>query len=485
MNSEQYLKFVEVESTCSVESLYSSLFSGSDNSFWLDSSLVMEGYSRFSFIGDSEGELAKLVRYKKDDNEIEVLDGSARVNVYATLEEYIKQELSIAILIPPTYILPFATGFVGYFGYESLQADIEFKSKSVHKDAELILCDRFIAFDHLTQKYYFVVRHDDKGSTSASMWIDQCRHQLAGLEKSEAELIVKNPTEKDVVCRYVETQADYVQKVNECLDYIRAGESYEITLTTEIVTHSTSNHFEIYKCLRSINPAPYSAFIQFEEISLMCSSPERFLKIDDQGNIESRPIKGTAPRSVDSADDERQKKSLGDSVKTRSENLMIVDLLRNDIGKVCEMNSVRVPSLMQVESYSTVHQLVSTITGKLRNEIHSMDAIAAAFPGGSMTGAPKKRTMELIEALESRWRGPYSGSIGYVSFDGQSDLNIVIRTLVARENDITLGVGGAIVALSDPVEEYEEAMLKAQAPLTALRMSADTEQAYSGKVKVK
>jgi para-aminobenzoate synthetase len=220
--------------------------------------------------------------------------------------------------------------------------------------------------------------------------------------------------------------------------------------------------------LRRRNPAPFSAFLKLGELAIVSSSPERFIGIDRERRVQARPIKGTAPRSPDPLRDEQLRASLLNDEKTFAEHLMIVDLLRNDLGRVCEVDSVRVPQFMVVEPYTTVHQLISTITGVLERERTPVECVRACFPGGSMTGAPKLRTMGIIDDIEREARGVYSGAIGYFGVDGSVDLNIVIRTIVMRPGATTIGAGGAIVMQSDPQEEFEEILLKARAPMSAI-----------------
>ena len=259
------------------------------------------------------------------------------------------------------------------------------------------------------------------------------------------------------------------------LQALHAGDSYELCLTNMIEYLHPLDGWLLYKKLRSINPAPYACFLDFSATHnnvgpvICCSSPERFLRGQMDGSLEAKPIKGTAKRDLQNSDKDRQAAmSLYRSEKDRAENLMIVDLLRNDLGKVCELGSVHVPSLMQIESYATVHQMVSTIRGKTLKGLGIGAVIQAAFPGGSMTGAPKIRSMEILDALEQGPRGIYSGSIGYISWNRSFDLNIVIRTAVLCHDRIQVGAGGAIVLQSVPAAEYEEMKLKSEPILRAI-----------------
>jgi para-aminobenzoate synthetase len=260
----------------------------------------------------------------------------------------------------------------------------------------------------------------------------------------------------------------YLDDIAACKHHLAAGHSYEICLTNALTGAARLDPLALYRSLRRVNPAPFSAYLRFGDLAVLSSSPERFLAVDRQGRVEARPIKGSSRRGESPEEDARLASKLGGDVKSRAENVTIVDLMRNDLGRVCEAGSVEVPELMTVESYETVHQLVSSVRGRLRQGVNAPNCARACFPPGSMTGAPKLRTMEILDELEGGPRGVYSGAIGYFGLGGACDLSVAIRTIVLDGESLGIGAGGAIVAESDPRAELEEMLLKARAPAAAL-----------------
>jgi para-aminobenzoate synthetase len=271
--------------------------------------------------------------------------------------------------------------------------------------------------------------------------------------------------------------AEYAAAFTRVQEHLHAGNSYEVNLTYRTRTPSPLAPAEAYLRLRAVNPAPYAGFLQHDvpgaQAWLLSSSPERYALVTADRTLETKPIKGTTPRGSTPEEDAAARERLASDPKYRAENLMIVDLLRNDLAMVCEVGSVEVPVLMEVESYASVHQLVSTVRGRLRDDVSTVGALRALFPAGSMTGAPKLRTMEIVEEVEATPRGAYSGAFGWVSGDGRADLGVVIRTLVTDgtaegATGYVLGTGGGITVASDLAEEYDETRWKAVRLLQAL-----------------
>jgi para-aminobenzoate synthetase component 1 len=261
----------------------------------------------------------------------------------------------------------------------------------------------------------------------------------------------------------------YIAAVRRVVDYINAGDCYQVNLSQRLLAPLREHPLDLYGRLRKTNPAPFACYFDAGDFQIVSASPERFLQVSPGGEVVTKPIKGTRPRGRTPEEDAALVRDLINSPKDRAENVMIVDLLRNDLGRVCEYGSVRVPKVCEVETYPFVHHLVSEVRGKLRQGMTPFDLLRAAFPGGSVTGAPKVRAMEIIAELEPTARGPYCGSVGWVGFDGAMDTNILIRTFTAGRGWVQFPVGGGIVADSDPATEYEETLNKAAGLLKALQ----------------
>ena len=456
------------------QAVYGASYGRSPSAFWLDSNLVVPGLSRFSFIGDGSGPHSFRVLYDTHSGTLTVADSSGARPIEQSVFEYLREFIEQVRIAPADLPFDFTCGFVGYLGYElKRECGAGFAYKSATPDAYFLFADRLIAIDHLAAVTYLVCLAPAGDSADESeRWFDAIEAHLRRLPAGPAAPPFARP-EIAIPTRYQHSPPEYLELIERCLHELRHGESYEICLTNKIFPQARIDPIATYNVLRAINPAPYAALLTFPGLSILSASPERFVKIDCAGNVESRPIKGTAPRGRTPADDDRMRRELQSSEKERAENLMIVDLIRNDLGRVCKIGTVEVPRLMELESYATVHQLVSTVRGCLRPGLTAIDCLRAAFPGGSMTGAPKLRTMEIIDRLENNARGIYSGALGFLSISGAADFSMVIRTIVVADGAISVGVGGAVVIGSQPARELEEAMLKAQAPLRAIALTSE------------
>jgi para-aminobenzoate synthetase len=454
------------------EYVYERLFAEHDPSFWLDSADAPTWLARCSYMGTTAGADHCHVTYDVDRGEVAVNRGGVETVEHKSIFDYLQRELSRIAVEPPEGIEPgLVGGYVGYLGYE-LKADCG--SPNVHSsdlpDAALMLANRVVAVDHYNNKTYVfaLCRGEDP---AADLWLDAAERLIAdAIAAPPPERPLPPPSEPGGHVRFHSGRGRerYLADIARSQAELLAGESYEVCLTDQFSTDVSPDPFELYRQLRRSNPSPFAAFLRFGEHAVVSSSPERFISVDRERQVMARPIKGTISRVADPAEDAAQVAELADDEKTYAEHLMIVDLLRNDLGVVCDVDSVRVPDLMVIEPYATVHQMVSTIVGRLEDGRSPVDCVRATFPGGSMTGAPKERTMEIIYDLEAEARGVYSGSIGYFGADGSTDFNIVIRTIVMRPGRTTIGAGGAIVMQSDPEEEFEEILLKARAPMAAI-----------------
>ncbi|MGH3722975.1 MAG: aminodeoxychorismate synthase component I [Mycobacterium sp.] len=458
--------------------IYQECFAQSPVSFWLDSSAAIEGLSRYSILGSGGGPLSEFVSYRVSEQKVRVVSSAGREEMFpGSIFDYLDSSLSTRFVEKPNGLpSDFNLGYVGFLGYE-LKADLHGPNTHASQtvDAAMLFVDRAIIIDHEQENCHVVALVATNDDSAADPWMDAVARQIESLTEHETApeapaILTPTPDvfESHGLLRPRHSKSVYIERIDQCLKEIHDGEAYQICLTNEVEVDTGIDPLATYLQLRKISPVPYGALLQFPGVSVLSGSPERFLAIGPDRIVESKPIKGTRPRGLTESDDEQLKLELMHSEKDRAENLMIVDLVRNDLNAVCEVGSVHVPDMMFVESYSSVHQLISTIRGTLRGEVSAVDCVRAAFPGGSMTGAPKVRAMELIDKFEEGPRGVYSGALGWFSLCGAADLSIVIRTLVVTDRAVTFGVGGAIVALSDPQREYEETVVKSRAILSAL-----------------
>jgi para-aminobenzoate synthetase len=476
--SELSLKVERLDTLHDAERAFVELYGEHDVAFWLDSSRIDER-ARFSFIGAADGSLSATISYDVATRELRIERAGGVESRDQSIFDYLSAETRRLRRVGSELPFDFDCGFVGYFGYE-LKADCGGgrAHRSSMPDAAFVFADRLIAFDHAEGCTYLLCLHEPRADELADSWIADTRLRLESLAPPSTPGDGVEQGEPPVEFRLDRSHAQYLQDIAACSQRLREGDTYEICLTNKITADVAQPPLALYRTLRRVNPAPFCAYLRFGERAVLSSSPERFLRIDRDRWAEAKPIKGTSPRGASPAEDVRLAESLRLSEKNRAENLMIADLLRNDLGAVCEVGTVHVPELMHVESYETVHQLVSTVRGLLRDGLEAPDCIRACFPAGSMTGAPKKRTMEIIDELEGQARGVYAGAIGYVGLSGACDLSVVIRTIVIDGGVASLGVGGAIVMQSRAEEEYQETLLKARAPIAAIDPRVDPHAAF-------
>jgi len=445
-------------------SIYGALRDEPYSSF-LDSGMDEGKLGRYSFIGYDPFEVLKCVKGRE-----------AFGLLKDTLDSYKLERAKSDI--------PFTSGCIGYFSYD-LRYSIE-KLPSVALDdmdmPDFILClyDVVIIFDNLKKKAFISSsglperggeknkRRQKERLEAARKRIDEASSRAAffnyvGPSSGGADFTLEGGLRSNF------TKENYLKAVKKAKDLIRRGDIYQVNLSQRFECGFDGDPFELYLKLRSINPAPFAAYLNLGDFKIVSASPERFIRIGG-GRIETRPIKGTRPRSADARADESLKRELLSSAKDRAEHIMILDLERNDLGRVSEYGTVAPSEFIITETYATVHHLVSTVEGRLREGTDIVDCLKNCFPGGSITGAPKVRSMEVIEELEPTKRGIYTGSIGYIDFSGNADLSIVIRTIIIKGDRLYFQVGGGIVADSDAEKEYRETLDKGMALAEAVRL---------------
>ncbi len=432
-------------------------------SFFLDSARPAGGLGAYSFIG-----FDPFLVFRATGSEIELNWGESREMVagdpFLELRKLLRRFAS-----PSAPGLPFSGGAVGYFSYE-LCRQLEpvagpAPDAMVVPDAEFGFYDGVFAFETATGRAFAVAhpvhRRDADTILSALEQAARAAPAQVRAHAPEPNRVLSAPPQSNF------SPAGYLQAIARIKAYIASGDVYQVNLTQRYSTPFSGGAYALYRRLRERSPAAFSCYLNGTDFQVVSSSPERFFRLRGD-RAETRPIKGTRPRGADPATDARIRAELLTSPKDRAELLMIVDLERNDLGRVCEPGSIVVEDLFQLESHPTVHHLVANVSGRLRPGWDAIDCIRALFPGGSITGAPKVRAMQIIGELEPCRRGIYTGAIGYLGFDGDCDLSIAIRTIVCRGQRATYGVGGGIVWDSDPQNEYEETLHKGRAMRAAL-----------------
>jgi para-aminobenzoate synthetase component 1 len=484
---------------------------------WLDSAASTTRLGRFSFLM-ADPPLVVRSRGAK----VEILDTATGVTRSHDGDALDAVETLVSPFVTPQVpnLPPFQCGAAGYLAYD-WGATLERLPSPRYDDLGLDdvvlgLYDWVLAWDHAAGRVWLissglpessadrraerakaraafvgrVVSASDVGrglSTSAKATVDSpqrdARRRLDPADRRGQKAPPYNPScemapsypveggwwDDELELRSSFTRADYVHAVALVREYVHAGDIFQANLSQRFETALTESPWALYRRLRRLNPAPFAAFMEAPEATILSASPERFFHVDPRGHVETRPIKGTSPRGIGPEHDAALGRALTESAKDRAENLMIVDLMRNDLSRVCVPGTVRVPELFALERYATVHHLVSTVVGDLEPGRTALDLLRASFPGGSITGAPKVRAMEIIAELEPSRRSVYCGSLGYWSLSGELDTSIAIRTAVVRGGRLYFNAGGGIVADSNPEQEYRETLDKARGIIDALR----------------
>jgi para-aminobenzoate synthetase component 1 len=480
----RYPLIEEVATSLTAPELFG-LISGKPYSFFLDSGMDPERLGRYSFLG---GEPFLVISSRASEitlmrgQEREVLRGNPFDTIGKLLESYRLDHCPAPV--------PFVGGAVGYFSYDLCHFTERLPSTAVDDlglpESYLAFYDTVLAFDHLEKRAFIVATgfpemEEGRRLKRARMRLEETKDwlhansvtqgtSLSGSRMSGDSEIEPQHESQEITLKSNFTPDQYMRAVNRVREYIAAGDVFQVNLSQRFETDLKIPPYELHTRLRAVNPAPFAGYLNFPEVTIVSASPERFLKVQSD-LVETRPVKGTRPRGRDPVEDERLADELAHSAKDRAENLMIVDLERNDLGRVCRYGTVKVTELAILETFPTVFHLTSTVTGRLRRGKSNIDLLKATFPGGSITGAPKVRAMEIIDEIEATRRSIYTGSIGYMGFNEDMDINIVIRTFLIKEGKAYFQVGGGIIYDSDAEAEYVETLDKAGALIRALRLA--------------
>ena len=431
---------------------------GDDYAFLFESVEGGENIARYSFLGSNPD---KIFKFNKGEDP------------FVELKKIITQYKPVEVAGVPR----FHGGLVGYLSYDVIRYIENLPDKNPDKlnipEAQFMLTDTILAFDHVKHKILIIsnahVKNDPKKA------YDEAVEKIQILEKKlkrpikndDFEIPDKGRKGLDISSNF--SKAQYMQVVERAKEYIRAGDVIQVVPSQRLETKFSGDALNVYRMLRIINPSPYMFYLKLKNVALVGSSPEVMVRLE-KGEAVIRPIAGTRPRGKDDLEDKKFAEELLSSEKERAEHIMLVDLARNDLGRVCDSMTVKTTELMAIEKYSHVMHIVSNVVGKLKKEFDAFDLIKASFPAGTVSGAPKVRAMEIIDELEDRKRGPYAGAVGYFSFSGEMDTCIAIRTLVLQNGKAYVQAGGGVVADSNPEKEYEETINKARAVLRALEL---------------
>ncbi|HEY1265391.1 MAG TPA: anthranilate synthase component I [Terriglobales bacterium] len=457
-------------------SAFLAIAEGEPEAFLLESVERGEQIGRYTFLG-----VRPYMQITARGEEVVVQRGRKRESRKANVFQAVKEQFRLHRPARVPSLPPFTAGAVGYFAYDAVRRleniGNHAKSDLSIPDCVLMFFDRVLAFDHLHHQIHIIATADvahDKPQKAYDRAIEDIESLEKQLAKGLSTSLWKKPgrAKEKLKVQAGTTRERFMKSVEQAKEYIAAGDIFQVVLSQRLNFEPGAAPFDIYRALRTVNPSPYLYFLRMGDMHVLGSSPEMLVRVTGR-RLEYRPIAGTHPRGRDEADDQQFEKLMLADEKERAEHVMLVDLGRNDLGRVSEYGSVKVRDLMYVERYSHVMHIVSALEGKLRPELDAMDALAACFPAGTLSGAPKVRAMQIIEELEPTRRGVYGGSVLYADFAGNLDSCIAIRTMMMKDKKAYLQVGAGIVADSDPAREFEECMNKGQAVLRAVEKARE------------
>ncbi|MFH1068298.1 MAG: anthranilate synthase component I [Candidatus Glassbacteria bacterium] len=458
-------------------SVFKKLCEPSEYAFLLESVEMEEKIGRYSFLGPSP---RTIIRGRGE--EVEVISAGRVSRIEGNPVEYLKRFIGSYRSEPLPGLPRFQSGIVGYFSYDTIRyfEDIPCTKPDplALPDCHLMVADRLIVFDHVKHTLTVIVSSFiEQGDNPAERYREACENIRWLVRRiNEIVLVPQNVgpagTGAALEPQSNTTREEFERMVERAKKYIHAGDIFQVVLSQRLRTELRGDPFDLYRALRRINPSPYMFYLKFGDLKVAGSSPEVLVRVEN-GIVTTRPLAGTRHRGGDEEEDRRLEEELLADPKERAEHVMLVDLGRNDLGRICDYGTVKVTEQMKIERYSHVMHIVSNVEGRMRGDVTALDVLGACFPAGTVSGAPKVRAMEIIDELEKEARGIYAGSVGYIDFSGNLDTCIAIRTIVIKGDTAYIQAGAGIVADSDPGREYQETLNKAKALLKAVEQSGD------------